>query len=600
MLQGCKNLFFRSKAACKEARGLFGCRGWAVRAPRRAAPVYRPPSAPRQGAMDAVCAEAAIALDCIAQVHWTELQRCESPSESVQLLVCAVLRLAGFKEKEAKKWETARALIGAPSFMVALDSFRDASILADSSASGKLLQLLEKYMSMPALRPENVDPCVQPLLIWCHAVHRLLAARHVSRLLGVSTTAHSTAYARAVKKTASFLQREGVATPSFATRVAGAAGNGPANDTLDPLSAVEAAGPSVQAESPTGAAENGQGNYEQILRSAVDVAAKECGELRNQVRELKSMVRPPRKILLILEALCITLSVDYLEWDKAKKVLSPDLMHTLSEFHLDAIRIGQIRKLKKYVENEELAPAARRHVSSAADGLYKWVVAVYRYQLHIASQQGVCMTPPPTDSCIAKSKRSTSNSMTRPRSSGAERANIHSVGRRPPPPKRPLSAQIGARAGSCTQRRPATATGGISAMVGIPAQKAKHPDRHAVSAARVRTGSGAHEGRRLTCPEARRSMHRATSASVSQKGTDRIQRSVNGAHVRKGGSGLLEAATAREEDANLAERLYCAERRLGELSEELALKQQALDAKTTEILRLRAQLEKVHKQHGTT
>ena len=557
--------------------------------------------------MDAVCTEAASALDCIAQVHWTELQRCKRPSESVQLLVCAVLRLAGFKEKEAKKWETARALIGAPSFMVALDSFRDASILADSSASGKLLQLLEKYLSMPALRPENVDLCVQPLLIWCHAVHRLLAARHVSRLLGASTTAHSTVYARAVKKTANFLRREGVATPShkplFATRVAGAAENLPAHDTLDPLSAVEAAGPSVQAESPTGVAEKGKGNDEQILRSAVGVAATECGKLRNQVRELKSMVRPPRKILLILEALCITLSVDYVAWDKAKQVLSPDfLFRTLSEFDLDAIRIGRIRKLKKYVENEELAPPALRHVSSAADGLYKWVVAVYRYQLHIASRQGLCIKPPPTDSCIAKSQRSTSNSMTRPRSSGAERANIHSVGRRPPSPKRPLSAQIfaGARAGSCTQRRPTTATGGISAMVGISAQKAEHSDRDAVSAARVRTGSGAHEGRKLTSPEARRSMHRGTSASVSQKGTEQVQRSVNGMHVRKGGSGLPEAATTREEDVNLAERLYSAERRLEELSEELALKQQALDAKDTEILRLKVQLEKMHKQHGTT
>ena len=71
-------------------------------------------------------------------------------------------------------------------------------------------------------------------------------------------------------------------------------------------------------------------------------------------------------------------------------------------------------------------------------------------------------------------------------------------------------------------------------------------------------------------------------------------------HVRKGGSGLPEAATTREEDVNLAERLYSAERRLEELSEELALKQQALDAKDTEILRLKVQLEKMHKQHGTT
>jgi|NorSeaMetagenome_1021524.scaffolds.fasta_scaffold45241_2 hypothetical protein len=53
----------------------------------------------------------------------TELKDTANPPESVKLLVEAVLLLMGFKQREARDWSTARALMGSPSFMLQLQAF---------------------------------------------------------------------------------------------------------------------------------------------------------------------------------------------------------------------------------------------------------------------------------------------------------------------------------------------------------------------------------------------------------------------------------------------------------------------------------------------
>ena len=52
----------------------------------------------------------------------TELKDIANPPESVKLLVEAVLLLMGFKQKEARDWSAARALMGSPSFMLQLQA----------------------------------------------------------------------------------------------------------------------------------------------------------------------------------------------------------------------------------------------------------------------------------------------------------------------------------------------------------------------------------------------------------------------------------------------------------------------------------------------
>ena len=61
--------------------------------------------------------EAVRGLDCIANVHLTDLKDLRDPSDHVKAVVEMVLLLMGFKEKEAREWKTARTLVGSTSFI---------------------------------------------------------------------------------------------------------------------------------------------------------------------------------------------------------------------------------------------------------------------------------------------------------------------------------------------------------------------------------------------------------------------------------------------------------------------------------------------------
>ena len=160
-----------------------------------------------QSLRDAAREDALRGLDSIASVHWAELARLESPPPCVRLLVEAVLRLAGEKDMVAKTFARARGVIGSRDFVAGLNSL--GRCIPESRVAG-CLKMLEAILSMDELRPELVDPRVLPLLVWCHAVHRLLAERHVSKLLrGSSPLPASQDGSAPVRNAIDFLQREG-------------------------------------------------------------------------------------------------------------------------------------------------------------------------------------------------------------------------------------------------------------------------------------------------------------------------------------------------------------------------------------------------------
>eukprot|EP00698_Gefionella_okellyi_P021807 TRINITY_DN713_c0_g2_i1.p1 TRINITY_DN713_c0_g2~~TRINITY_DN713_c0_g2_i1.p1 ORF type:complete len:3408 (-),score=943.41 TRINITY_DN713_c0_g2_i1:2225-11140(-) len=114
---------------------------------------------------------------------------------------------------------------------------------------------------------------------------------------------------------------------------------------------------------------------------------------RADLVELRSMLRPPNGVKLVLEAVCIMKGVhpkivddpqtmkkttDY--WEPAKLMLGDaKFMDSLLKYDKDHIPEPTIQKIKRYIEKDDFKPAAVAKVSRAAMSLCQWVIAMEQY-----------------------------------------------------------------------------------------------------------------------------------------------------------------------------------------------------------------------------
>ena len=112
-----------------------------------------------------------------------------------------------------------------------------------------------------------------------------------------------------------------------------------------------------------------------------------------EIVEMKSLKTPPKGVRLVMEAVCIMLSIppdkvtsedgkskidDF--WKPSQKILSdPTFMQQLKDYDKDNIAPSIIAKIKPYISNPDFQVAAVEKVSKAATGLCKWVRAIEVY-----------------------------------------------------------------------------------------------------------------------------------------------------------------------------------------------------------------------------
>jgi hypothetical protein len=562
-----------------------------------------------QALLDAAREEALRGMDSIASVHWAELARLESPSPCVRLLVEAVLLLAGVKDKVARTFSTARGVIGSREFVAGLDSL--AHSIPKSRVAG-CLKLLEAYLSKEELRPEHVEPRVLPLLLWCNSVRRLLAERHArsARVRG-SFPVPTSRDGSPVRNAVDFLQREGALRRTHskgpvATRLSGATNDVVA--TTDDMSSESRREGHVESQhrDPTKASDSipdGSPVSEQSdghERSTGAHLSAECSRfagrissLKAEIRELRSLVRPPKIVARVVEALNVVLGEEGRlkgGWECAKKVLLSSLCDTISNFEIYRVDVKKLKILRKFVEDEELTPATIKRVSVAATGIFEWVCAVYRFQLHIASQESASIT---ARDCGGAGGATTEKRRS-PAGRGQEKdrgSGLHSAGARQNVSaqlRRPRSAPASGKGkgDALEHRRPATSSNASfprSKMPGANGHKAG-PWASSIKMKKDRPNQ------RPTCPNPegrRQSLERAEQETMSLRNLVREM--------------IVKFAVQREEESEseLAVKLHVAERHLQNALHELGEKECKLREKDMEITRLTLELEELSKQRAS-
>eukprot|EP01107_Rhizomastix_libera_P011726 TRINITY_DN2935_c0_g1_i3.p1 TRINITY_DN2935_c0_g1~~TRINITY_DN2935_c0_g1_i3.p1 ORF type:complete len:3350 (-),score=861.62 TRINITY_DN2935_c0_g1_i3:62-10111(-) len=118
---------------------------------------------------------------------------------------------------------------------------------------------------------------------------------------------------------------------------------------------------------------------------------------KNDITEVRSMLRPPAGVKMVMEAICIIKQVkpkkvdgakmgtkenDY--WEPAKLMLTdPNFLNSLITFDKDNVPEAVIKQLAPYIENEDFRPLAISKVSKACTSLCLWVRAIEKYY-HVA------------------------------------------------------------------------------------------------------------------------------------------------------------------------------------------------------------------------
>ena len=100
---------------------------------------------------------------------------------------------------------------------------------------------------------------------------------------------------------------------------------------------------------------------------------------KGDITEIKSFAKPPEKVQMTLEAVCILFG-EKPDWDTAKKLMNDaNFLQSLFDFDKDAIPEARLKKLKKYTTNEEFTPELVGKVSKAAKSLCMWCYAMDVY-----------------------------------------------------------------------------------------------------------------------------------------------------------------------------------------------------------------------------
>lgn len=112
------------------------------------------------------------------------------------------------------------------------------------------------------------------------------------------------------------------------------------------------------------------------LKSAVD-ALNSLN--KGDITEIKSFSKPPTMVQMTLEAVCI-LKGEKPDWATAKAIMNDaNFLQSLFDFDKDNIPEARLKKLKKYVNNEDFTPESVGKVSKAAKSLCMWCCAMDVY-----------------------------------------------------------------------------------------------------------------------------------------------------------------------------------------------------------------------------
>eukprot|EP00884_Botryococcus_braunii_P021122 jgi/Botrbrau1/7694/Bobra.0159s0132.1 len=100
---------------------------------------------------------------------------------------------------------------------------------------------------------------------------------------------------------------------------------------------------------------------------------------KQDIIEIKSMLKPPPLVQLTMEAVCV-LKGEKADWETARKVLAEaNFMKSLFDYDKDNISEAVMKRLQKYLENPDFTPEAVAKQSKAAQSLCMWTRAMEVY-----------------------------------------------------------------------------------------------------------------------------------------------------------------------------------------------------------------------------
>ncbi|KAL7709827.1 dynein heavy chain cytosolic putative [Lotmaria passim] len=114
-----------------------------------------------------------------------------------------------------------------------------------------------------------------------------------------------------------------------------------------------------------------------ILKAAEEALA----DLRpDDIREVRSFLKPASRVVLVLEAVLVLLGEKDLSWDRAKLVMSRmDFIKDLQNYKRDDLTEKTIKSLQKYINNPDFQPDEVAKSSKACKSLAMWVLAMNNY-----------------------------------------------------------------------------------------------------------------------------------------------------------------------------------------------------------------------------
>jgi len=318
-------------------------------------------------------------------------------------------------------WSAAKKMLSRPDLLEKM-----LSIASKDAIDASTLTALHGYIEMPGFAPEqvaNVSKAAHNLCLWIHGVYKhqvVVAAERGTPLVlsptvalagkagiaggaGAASSKDRSSKDRPVKDrsshdrpTTATAPRSRPTTASARISTVGlvgkariAAGAGAASPSLPVTPAKRVAGDRADDD---------------------HIATREIGDVgltkadMKDIKELRSMARPPEKVALVMEALCVVMGEQRTDWSAAKKMLSrPDLLEKmLSIASKDAIDASTLTALHGYIEMPGFAPEQVANVSKAAHNLCLWIHGVYKHQVVVAAERGTPLVLSPTVALAGK------------------------------------------------------------------------------------------------------------------------------------------------------------------------------------------------------
>ncbi|KAJ3395101.1 hypothetical protein HDU92_006186 [Lobulomyces angularis] len=125
---------------------------------------------------------------------------------------------------------------------------------------------------------------------------------------------------------------------------------------------------------------------EEVERSlpALSGASKSVDTVKkSDIYELKSLVNPPKGILLVMEALCLLFKVDTKPesvWENAKRLLSETkFVHNVTNFDKESLTYPMMHRISIITSHADFGVKELSNISRAVGSLAAWIVALEKY-----------------------------------------------------------------------------------------------------------------------------------------------------------------------------------------------------------------------------